>query len=125
MNLLRATLSDFLIRIASTDALLSQEIHMTLTFTNRPTNTTSHPGAPQASQPKASHSKALPTSTIDLNGPGRLRAGHLMTLFSISHSTLYNRINAGRIPKPDGTDGGESGGRPFWNASTIKAALAI
>jgi hypothetical protein len=68
---------------------------------------------------KSGHSKALPITGIDLKQPGRLRAGHLMTLFSVSHSTLYNRIRAGIIPKPDGADGT----RPYWKTETVRQAL--
>lgn len=68
---------------------------------------------------KSGHSKALPIAGIDLQQPGRLRAGHLMTLFSVSHSTLYNRIRTGLIPKPDGIDGA----RPFWKTETVRQVL--
>jgi hypothetical protein len=68
---------------------------------------------------KNGHSKALPIAGIDLQQPGRLRAGHLMTLFSVSHSTLYNRIRTGLIPKPDGVDGA----RPFWKTETVRQVL--
>lgn len=68
---------------------------------------------------KSGHSKALPIAGIDLQQPGRLRAGHLMTLFSVSHSTLYNRIRSGLIPKPDGNDGA----RPFWKTETVRQVL--
>lgn len=57
--------------------------------------------------------------TIDLSQPGRLRTGHMLTLFSISHSTLYARIKAGTLPRWDGTDGK----RNYWNTSTVRAAL--
>lgn len=66
----------------------------------------------------STHSKRLPVQ-LDLTQPGRLRAGHLQTLYSISHSTLYDRIRKGFIPKPDGRDGK----RPYWNTSTILASL--
>jgi hypothetical protein len=89
---------------------------MALTFITRAPSTQSNP---PSSPIKRGHSKSLPINAIELDKPGRLRAGHLMTLFSVSHSTLYNRINSGLIPHADGTDGT----RPFWNTSTIKAAL--
>jgi hypothetical protein len=41
-----------------------------------------------------------------------------MWLLSISHSTLYKRIKAGLIPKPDGDDG-----RPYWLTGTIYRLL--
>lgn len=74
---------------------------------------------PSRGSKKTGHSKALPTTGIDLEQPGRIRTGHLMTLFSISHSTLYNRIRSGKLPKPDGNDGN----RPYWNTETIRQAL--
>ncbi|QOL50231.1 hypothetical protein [Massilia litorea] len=75
-------------------------------------------GAP-ARPTKNGHSKALPVGSIDLQQPGRLRAGHLMTLFSVGHSTLYNHIRAGLIPQPDGADGA----RPYWKTETVRLAL--
>jgi predicted DNA-binding transcriptional regulator AlpA len=91
---------------------------MAITYTNTPKHISNNAAQAAIKPTKIGHSKALPV-TVDLQNIGRLRIGHLMTLFSISHSTLYNRIKAGLIPKPDGTDGS----RPFWNTSTIKAAL--
>lgn len=75
--------------------------------------------AKSATSKKSGHSKALPVAGIDLQQPGRLRAGHLLTLFCVSHSTLYNRIRSGQIPPPDGTDGA----RPFWKTDTVRDAL--
>lgn len=68
---------------------------------------------------RVTHTRARPLGGIDLRQPGRLRVGHLLTLFSVSHSTLYSHIKAGRIPKPDGDDGT----RPFWLTSTVAKAL--
>lgn len=71
--------------------------------------------------PKNSRGHTRPAPPlIDLNGPGRLRVAHLLALFGISHSTLYARIRVGAFPKADGFDGRI----PFWNTSTIRAALA-
>lgn len=64
------------------------------------------------------HSKALPR--IDLNQPGRLRIGHLMTYFGVSHSSVYVYIKNGVISPPDG----RASGRPYWRTDTIKADLA-
>lgn len=69
-------------------------------------------------QPRSGHSKALPVHVIDFSKPGRLRVGHLLTLFSTSHSTLYEHMGT-RYPAPDGKDGG----RPYWKTSTIKDFL--
>lgn len=59
------------------------------------------------------------TPIIDLNGPGRLRSGHVLALCGFSHSTLYARMKVGAFPKPSGTDGGLN----FWNTGTIKDYL--
>lgn len=64
------------------------------------------------------HSKPLPI-TVNLDQPGRLRIGHLMNLFAIGHTTLYSRVRAGVLPKPDGRDGK----RPYWNTSTVRSYL--
>lgn len=56
---------------------------------------------------------------IDLNGPGRVRVANLLSLFGISHSTLYARIRVGAFPGPDGRDGRI----PFWKTSTIREKL--
>jgi hypothetical protein len=68
---------------------------------------------------RATHTRARPLTNIDLDKPGRLRVGHLLTLFTVSHSTLYLRIKQGYIPAPDGKDGS----RPYWQNATIRAAL--
>ena len=57
---------------------------------------------------------------IDLNGPGRLRTGHVLALCGISHSTLWARMKAGEFPQPDGKDGRLN----YWNTATIRAYLA-
>ena len=67
---------------------------------------------------KRGHARPLAV-TVDLHQPARLRAGHLMNLFAVSHASLYKRLRDGRLPKPDGYDGR----RPFWNSATILALL--
>ena len=69
---------------------------------------------------KCSHSKALAVNNLDLSQPGRLRVGHLMALFQISHSSVYKRLAEAdsRLPPPDGRDP-----RPYWHTSTIRDAL--
>jgi hypothetical protein len=96
---------------------------MAITFNSRntPFQTSQELKAAPHHPAKSGHSKALPIAGIDLQQPGRLRAGHLMTLFSVSHSTLYNRIRTGLIPKPDGTDGA----RPYWKTDTVRKALQL
>ena len=56
---------------------------------------------------------------ISLDQPGRLRTRHLLALFAISRATLYVRLGEGSVPKQDGYDGRY----PYWNTSTIRAAL--
>ena len=63
------------------------------------------------------HSKALPR--IDLNQPGRLRVGHLMTFYGLSHSSVYAHLRKKLLPPPDGV----VAGRSYWRTETIKAHL--
>ena len=67
---------------------------------------------------RSGHSKPLapPASLGDL---ARVRVGHLMSLLGIAHSTVYERLDSGAIPPPDGHDGR----RPFWRVSTVRAFL--
>lgn len=83
---------------------------MSVVFTRKPAT----PPKPK----KPGHSRPLPV-LLDLNQPGWLRVGHLLTLFSISHATLYNRIKQGILPQPDGYDGS----KPYWKTETIKKLL--
>lgn len=73
------------------------------------------------------HSRPPKVPIIPLEKPGRLRVAHLQALFSISHSTVYERVNDGRLPKPDGWDlpGKPKGkrGKPYWNNATIYPLL--
>jgi hypothetical protein len=69
------------------------------------------------SKPNIGHSKSLPRP--DLNAPGRLRIGHLMTLYGLSHSTFYEHRKRLLLPPPDGS----VAGRPYWRTETIKADL--
>jgi len=73
-----------------------------------------------ASRPKAKCGHTKPKAPIiSLEQPGRLRVAHLMSLFSVSHSTLYAGIKSGRYPKADGKDGNFQ----FWNTETIRQFL--
>ena len=63
------------------------------------------------------HSKALVVG--DLSVPGRIRIGHLMTLYRLSHSSVYVHLKKGLLPKEDGTVAGHK----FWLTSTIKKHL--
>lgn len=64
------------------------------------------------------HAKALPRP--DLNQPGRVRVGHLMSLYGLSHSSIYAHLRKKLLPPPDGA----IAGRPYWWPETIKADLA-
>ena len=70
---------------------------------------------PTAKPKPQGHCKPLPFDVADLHKPGRLRVGHLLTLFAVSHSTFYKYQAAGLIPKPDGREFK----RPFWFTSTV------
>ena len=70
--------------------------------------------------------KAMPPP-FPLDQPGRLRIAHLQYLFSISHTTVYARIEQKVIPEPDGHDlknrpKGRQG-RPYWKTATIRPLL--
>ena len=75
----------------------------------------------QSAVPKkksSGHTKAVPLQ-LDLNGPGRVRVGHILFLLSIAHSTFYRRLNSGKFPPRDGWDGII----PYWNTTTIRNFL--
>jgi hypothetical protein len=63
------------------------------------------------------HSKALPR--VDLCQPGRLRVGHLMTFYDLSHSSVYAHLRKKLLPPPDGV----VARRPYWRTETIRADL--
>lgn len=78
-------------------------------------------------QKVSKHARKAAPPLMPLDQPGRLRVCHLMWLFSISHTTLYNRIAEGILPPPDGYDmpnrpKGQQG-RPYWNTETIRPLL--
>jgi len=64
-------------------------------------------------KPARGHSKCLPAP--DLAYPGRLRVGHLMSLYRLSHSSIYTYLRRNWIPAPDG----KMGSRPYWLTKTI------
>lgn len=72
-----------------------------------------------AKRRRVTHTRSCSVENVDLNKPGRLRVGHLLTLFSISHSSLYARIKQGSFPGADGYDGS----RPYWRTSSIRPLL--
>jgi predicted DNA-binding transcriptional regulator AlpA len=74
--------------------------------------------ATDPSDKRSGHSKAL-TPPTELRELARLRVGHVMELFALSHSSLYKRMQSGAIPRPDGYDGK----RPYWRVSTIRRFL--
>jgi len=77
---------------------------------------TSQSEAPQR-KGQIGHCKSL--AVPDLNTPVRLRIGHLLTLYGVSHTTYYRHLDKQLIPQPDGF----VAGRPFWKTSTIRADL--
>ena len=66
---------------------------------------------------KRGHAKALPRINLDL--PGRLYVGHLMSYFNVSHSTVYDHLRKEMLPQPTGY----SGKRPYWSTQAVKSAL--
>ena len=77
------------------------------------------PATIKSNKPKKNgHAKALPVM-LDLNQPGRLRVGHMMTLLSVSHAGIYSRLREKKLPPMDGHDGK----RGFWKTSTVKKFL--
>lgn len=67
------------------------------------------------------HTKARPIDGIcfDPSKPSRLRVGHLLTIYGVSHSGLYNMLKRGDVPKPDGHFGTEKRPIPFWLTTSI------
>jgi len=74
-------------------------------------------GAESKSSGRSGHTRPRPVP-VGLESKVRMRTGQVMTAYGVAHSTLYQRMRDGRIPKPDGDDG-----RPFWWQGTILAAL--
>ena len=80
------------------------------------------PNAPAQQEPKpkkrSGHTKPQ-VPEISLYEPGRIRVPHFQALLGgISHSSFYNRLAEGRVPKADGRDP-----RPYWKTSTVRAFL--
>lgn len=66
------------------------------------------------------HTQVVPRRPeISLSEPGRLRSAHVLAICGLKRSTLYNHMEAGTFPKPDGNDG-----RNFWNTQTIREFLS-
>ncbi len=63
------------------------------------------------------HCRPLPRPNLDV--PGRLYVGHIMTIYGISHSCVYAHIQKQILPPPDGV----AGVRKYWRTATIKAHL--
>ncbi|MGF6905326.1 hypothetical protein [Paraburkholderia sp. GAS348] len=61
------------------------------------------------------NTRPLPLPFPDLHQCGRLRTGHLLTVFGVSAPEFYKRQKGGLLPAPDGRDP-----RPYWEASTIR-----
>ena len=83
----------------------------------------SHPAA-RARGKRGGHTKARPIDHIsfDPSKPCRLRVGHLMTIYCVSHSGLYNMIKRGEVPPPDGYFGNGKKKTPFWLTTTVSPA---
>jgi predicted DNA-binding transcriptional regulator AlpA len=63
---------------------------------------------------------AVTTQPIDLSGAARLRLRDVTALLNVSRTTLYEGMDDGRYPKPDGKDGQKL----YWRAATIATHLA-
>lgn len=74
--------------------------------------------APKKPIVQCGHSKALPRP--DLNQPGRWRVGHLMSLYGLSHSSVYAHLRKQLLPPPDGY----IANRPYWRSETLRSDLA-
>ena len=72
---------------------------------------------PKAHTAQRGHSNALPR--VSLDQPARLRVGHLMTLYGLSHSSIYAHLRKKLIPEPDGV----ISGRSYWRTDTIRKDL--
>lgn len=82
-----------------------------------PNKPKTHP-SPKLSKKKSGHTKPeVPAFSLDT--PARVRVKHWLALLSVSHSTFYAGLKAGRYPKPDGHDGKF----PFWRTSTVRDFL--
>lgn len=62
--------------------------------------------------------------SFDPSKPCRLRVGHLMTIYSVSHSGLYNMIKRGEVPPPDGYFGSGKKKTPFWLTTSVSPAAS-
>lgn len=87
-----------------------------------------HPGTQDCAGKRIrNHARPAKPPIISLEQPGRLRVAHLQALLSISHTTIYQRIKTGLLPKPDGWDLPDrpegKQGRPYWKTSTIRSFL--
>jgi hypothetical protein len=60
------------------------------------------------------------TPRIPLDMPGRYTTGNILAVTGWSHSTLYNRINAGKFPAPK-----KDGAMNFWETSVVRDALGL
>lgn len=85
---------------------------MPITIVCRPDD---EPAPAKKPKGKPGHAKPIPIDKSALLRPGRLRPGHLMHLYGISHSTLYKRREEGLIPRLTWTEHH----RPIWFTSTI------
>jgi len=76
------------------------------------------PPPPQKNKRKSGNTRPLPLP-FDLHQCGRLRIGHLLTVYGVSAPEFYKRAKAGLMPVADGRDP-----RPYWEAQTVIAFKA-
>lgn len=68
----------------------------------------------------SSHTRVKPPR-IPLDMPGRYTTGNVLAVTGWSHSTLYNRIKAGKFPAPK-KDGPAMN---YWDTDTVREALGL
>lgn len=73
----------------------------------------------QAANPPRQRGHVQPRRpVVALNEPGLWRTADVLGALNISHSNLYERMQCGRFPRPDGNDG-----RNYWHTRTVRAFL--
>lgn len=80
---------------------------------------------PGALKKLSKHARPAVPPPLPLDQPWRVRVKHMQAIYSVSHTTLYDRIKKGLIPPADGYDlpnrpKGKQGQR-YWESATINA----
>lgn len=70
---------------------------------------------------KSSGHTRVKAPIIPVDMPGRYTTGNVLAVTGWSHSTLYNRIKAGKFPKPQ-KDGPSMN---YWDTETVRNALGL